>query len=163
MRIKPLIIFLLAFAASLNQVNAQQIHTMLRPLKPLLGSWEMTSPNGRIIEVWTYDSPAKFAGKSFRIGPNNDTTLLEEVEIIHKQGKLYYIPTVVGQNEGKPVEFALKSKGGGVFIFENKLHDFPQRVCYQLQSENDLLAWIEGSKNGKDRRSEFRYRRVGSR
>ena len=154
---------LLALAASLNQVYAQRINAMLRPLKPLLGNWEMNTPKGKIIEVWTYDSPVRFSGKSYRISADNDSTLLEEVEIVKEQGNLFFVPVVTGQNEGKPVKFALKSRIGGAYVFENKSHDFPQRVVYHLQSANELLAWIEGSKNGKERKSEFRYHRSANR
>jgi len=157
------ILLLLAFALSLKSTYAQRTKATLRPLKPLLGHWEMDVPDGKIIEVWTYDSPARFSGKSFQVGAKSDSTLLEEAKIIARNGKLYFIPTVSGQNEGKPVEFVILSRAGRKYVFENKSHDFPQRVGYHLLSANELLAWIEGSKNGKDRKTEFRYRRSGSR
>jgi len=163
MRNKPIILLLLAMIASLNYVYAQRLNGALRPLKSLIGSWEMKSGEGRIIEVWRYESPIKISGKSFRIGLNNDSTLLEEADIVKKNGRLFFIPIVAGQNEGQSVEFGLKSRTRRQYIFENKEHDFPQRVGYHLQSSDDLLAWIEGSKNGKDQRSEFRYRRSGKR
>lgn len=156
-------ITLLLFAATFmvgHSAAAQQLNALLEPLKPLLGSWEMNSSEGRIIEVWKYDSPGKLSGKSYSIGKDKDSTLLEEVDIVEREGQLYYIPTVSGQNAGRPVEFTLKSRSGGIYVFENKEHDFPQRVCYHLQSSNELLAWIEGEKNGKTRKSEFRYRRA---
>ncbi len=45
-------------------------------------------------------------------------------------------------------------------VFENPDHDFPQRVGYERQGSDALLAWIEGSQNGRPRRVEFPYRRV---
>ncbi|NEU08921.1 hypothetical protein GZH53_11415 [Flavihumibacter sp. R14] len=160
MKNKISFILLVVALTTFNSAFAQQVNELLRPLKPLLGSWEMNSPDGRIIEVWKYSSPEKFSGKSYRVGTNKDSTLLEEVDIVEREGQLYYIPTVSGQNSGMPVEFILKSQSGGIYVFENKTHDFPQRVCYHLQSSNELLAWIEGEKNGKTRKSEFRYRRA---
>ena len=43
-------------------------------------------------------------------------------------------------------------------VFENPKHDFPQRIGYERKG-NTLLAWIEGTQNGKVRRVEFPYQR----
>jgi hypothetical protein len=48
-------------------------------------------------------------------------------------------------------------------VFENPDHDFPQRVGYEKQGADSLLAWIEGSQNGRTRRVDFPYRRVACR
>ena len=44
-------------------------------------------------------------------------------------------------------------------VFENPKHDFPQRIGYERKG-NALLAWIEGTQNGKVRRIEFPYLRT---
>jgi hypothetical protein len=44
-------------------------------------------------------------------------------------------------------------------LFENPKHDFPQRIGYERKG-NALLAWIEGTQNGKLRRIEFPYLRA---
>ena len=46
-----------------------------------------------------------------------------------------------------------------ILVFENPKHDFPQRIGYQRKG-NALLAWIEGTQNGKVRRVEFPYLRT---
>ena len=145
---------------STSDLYAQRLDARLKPLKQLLGDWEMSTPGSRIIESWTYLNRKSFQGKSVKVNSNGDTTLLEQIKIQVKDGKLRYIPVVEGQNSGKPVAFTLVSAKSGKYVFENKLHDFPQRIVYWFKSENDLFAWIEGEKNGKPRRAEFRYRRV---
>ena len=45
-------------------------------------------------------------------------------------------------------------------VFENKEHDFPQRVGYRRLGADSVLAWIDGTSNGKAQRFEFPYRRV---
>ena len=45
-------------------------------------------------------------------------------------------------------------------IFENLQHDFPQRIGYQRNGPDSLLAWIEGTEKGQVRRVEFPYRRT---
>lgn len=63
--------------------------------------------------------------------------------------RIVYSPTVTNQNNGQPVRFELISTTGHRYIFENKKHDFPQRVIYHLVSNNAVHARIEGTKNGK--------------
>jgi hypothetical protein len=45
-------------------------------------------------------------------------------------------------------------------VFENPKHDFPQKVGYQRDGADTLLAWIEGTDKGQTRRIEFPYRRA---
>ena len=45
-------------------------------------------------------------------------------------------------------------------VFENKAHDYPQRVGYRLAADGHLAAWIDGVSQGKARRVEFPYDRV---
>ena len=45
-------------------------------------------------------------------------------------------------------------------VFENKAHDFPQRVAYRLMPDGSLNAWIEGTRDGKTRHIDFPYQRV---
>jgi hypothetical protein len=45
-------------------------------------------------------------------------------------------------------------------VFENREHDFPQRVGYERTAPDTLSAWIDGTINGKARRVEFPYKRV---
>lgn len=48
----------------------------------------------------------------------------------------------------------------GVLVFENREHDFPQRVIYRRASDGRLDARIEGTINGQPRAVDFPYRRV---
>jgi hypothetical protein len=43
------------------------------------------------------------------------------------------------------------------FIFENKEHDFPQRIIYHFTSEKILNASIEGEAGGTLKRKEFLF------
>jgi len=45
-------------------------------------------------------------------------------------------------------------------LFENPEHDYPQRVGYRRVGTDSVLAWIDGTSNGKQQRVEFPYRRV---
>ena len=44
---------------------------------------------------------------------------------------------------------------GTGLLFENPAHDFPQQVGYRREEGDRMVAWIEGTSNGKPRRVEF--------
>jgi len=48
-----------------------------------------------------------------------------------------------------PTPFKLIETGDKKVVFENKAHDFPQRILYWLDSAGALHARIEGPQNGK--------------
>lgn len=56
--------------------------------------------------------------------------------------------------------FLSNSVSDSMAVFENSAHDFPQRVGYRCVRPDSLLAWIEGTIDGKARRVEFAYRRT---
>jgi hypothetical protein len=56
--------------------------------------------------------------------------------------------------------FAAASGHARAVVFENPAHDFPQRIGYESGDAATLLAWIEGPRDGRVRRIEFRYRRI---
>jgi hypothetical protein len=56
-----------------------------------------------------------------------------------------------------PTEFAMKEIGPQRIVFENKKHDFPQRIIY-WRDESGLAARIEGTMNGKEEGRDWRYK-----
>ncbi|MNR26169.1 hypothetical protein D3C85_1433620 [compost metagenome] len=97
------------------------------------------------------------SGKSYRINAKGDSTLTETLKVRNVGKDTFYCSTVNGQNEGKEVCFKLISTTDQTYVFENKMHDFPQRIVYQDKGKREMLAWIEGELNGKSRKSEFKY------
>jgi hypothetical protein len=124
-----------------------------------LGSWEMQTPKGKIVEQWMQNPDKTLSGKSYRINAKGDSVLTETLQIRKVGKETFYCSTVNGQNEGKEVCFKLISTKDQIYVFENPSHDFPQKIVYQNQGKNEMLAWIEGELNGKSRKSEFRYKR----
>jgi len=68
----------------------------------------------------------------------NDTTLVEEVQLILKECQIYYIPTVKNQNGGKPVHGARRARTNdnasrlpGLF-FKKALDDYNKTVMHLM-------------------------------
>lgn len=74
-----------------------------------------------------------------------------------EQGKLQYIALPSGQTQAT---FGEKSFANNEIVFENLQHDFPQRISYRLSAENQVLARIEGMRNGKLKGIDFPLKRV---
>jgi len=125
----------------------------------LEGRWEM-SRSGRIIqEEWL---PA-LGNTMMCIGRvvNGDSLVDHEIVILRQHGsRLAYEAHPMGQ---QPATFLSTHISDNSVVFENLAHDFPQRIGYQRQGKDSLLAWVEGPSNGKTKRNEFAYRRVDAR
>jgi len=87
------------------------------------------------------------------------TVEYEFMQLLHlPDGVLAFVPQPSGR---PPTTFRLSSMGAFEAVFENAEHDFPQRIAYSRPEETQLLASIEGQRNGVTRRIEFRFARVG--
>lgn len=96
-------------------------------------------------------------GKSYKLR-GADTVLLEQVLLEADKDGIYYRPLVTNQNQGR-VSFKLLSGQEKKFVFENKEHDYPQRVVYQFITKDSLHAWIEGTENGVEKRADYYFRK----
>ena len=152
---KHLILLAFLFVAQLS-ANAQ--NKSIKQFNFMLGTWEMKTATGKITESWVKQKDS-LIGKSYRHTLKGDSTLMETLIIKKIDGHFYYCSKVNGQNDNQTIKFKLLPVKENTFIFENPSHDFPQRIVYQNKAKDELLAWIEGEKNGKKRKSEFSYKR----
>lgn len=125
----------------------------------LLGSWRHQTPKALFAEEWTKQNDSTYAGNSYTL-VNKDTVSSETVQLVQRNGQLYYIPTVKKQNGGLPVSFTLKAATAGTLSFANPEHDFPQTISYQLINQDSLVATISGVSKGQSRSIPFPMRRV---
>jgi hypothetical protein len=82
----------------------------------------------------------KVSGEKMRIGPSS--------------AGISFFAEPSGQ---QPAEFPLASTGERSLVFENKAHDFPQRVLYWREGEA-LRARIEGVVKGRSEAMDWTYR-----
>lgn len=150
-------LLLFVFFLVLSSGSSAQLKTSLSDFGFLKGSWSMNTSKGRIVELWKMNIDSGMDGISYAISSTGDSTLLETIKLYESAGSIYYEPTGNGAGNDSTVTFKLVSANNKIFVFENKNHDFPQRISYQLQSANKILAWIEGNVNGKFRKIEFPY------
>ncbi len=86
-----------------------------------------------------------------------DRSFFEFLRIEQRDDGIFY----VAMPRGKPgTDFRLTHLEHGRAVFENPEHDFPQRIVYARDGDV-LSATIEGTENGEQRRSKWRWQRAG--
>lgn len=127
----------------------------------LVGEWMDSTFDGKLVETWNRIDDSSFVGSSIYMS-GIDTISYEEISLKKKSNKIYYIPSVQNQNDGKPVYFELTSTKNNEFVFENEEHDYPKKIVYTNPQKDSLVAYIDGpSSNGNQKRF-FRMHRVNN-
>ena len=121
----------------------------------MAGTWAEEKPGVVVREMWLAPRDGVMAGATQTNRTGRDPKI-EWASIKATADGAVFLPVIAGQ---APVSFRLQPSADGEAVFENKAHDFPQRVIYRRCGE-DLCAAIEGVIEGKLRRQEWRYRRV---
>lgn len=93
----------------------------------------MEQSNGSFrLESWQKERNS-FIGTGMKVS-SGDTVLLEELKIKCENEQIHYIALVPGQNNAMPIAFSLIAIEDHRYTFENRLHDFPQRIIYDWKS-----------------------------
>jgi hypothetical protein len=115
---------------------------------------------GGAYEEWSEPKGDSMIGRAYKLSGPSDTIVSEQI-VLKKVGEsIWYIPTVAGQNSGKPVAFKMIAYSDSSFTFENKEHDFPQRVIYRFVNNDSIVATIEGLDSTVRRFFDFYYTRM---
>lgn len=120
----------------------------------LHGCWSISAGGRTVEEQWMAPRGGVMLGTGRTV---KDGKLVEyEFVIIRERGDaLVYEAHPSGQPSA---EFVSILVGDSEVVFENKNHDFPQRIGYR-RSAAGIEAWIEGSVGGKSRKIAFPYQR----
>ena len=131
---------------------------ILADLSFIRGHWRNEQQGSMQEEWWTDDRGNIMLGIS-RIAKPGKSAFFEYLRIELKQGKIYYVASPKG---GQPVSFALIELTGKRVVFENKQHDFPQRIIYERVGDQVLSARIEGEIDGQIKSSSWQWHKVGT-
>ncbi|SHG36915.1 hypothetical protein SAMN05443549_103415 [Flavobacterium fluvii] len=120
----------------------------------LLGNWENKSDDGHLLETWKKVNDSLYDGESYFI-KGKDTLHFEKIQMKQKGENLFYIATVKGQNNNKPVTFMHNDTIEKQLVFENPKHDFPQKISYSLITKDSIVIQISGIQQGKPSSERF--------
>jgi hypothetical protein len=130
------------------------------PVEWLAGCWTQQGREAGSAEQWMAPAGGVMLGMA-RMLKNGRVVEFEFMQIrADADGKLSFI----AQPQGRPpTEFKLlrqKEGEGAEAVFENLVHDFPQRVLYRREAADRLVARIEGTMKGKERGIDFPMQRT---
>ena len=106
----------------------------------LPGKWQVESAKGTMFEEWQMDGQRlKGEGYTVKDGQKklNETLFLENFD-----GQWAYIALPKGQII---TLFRLIQADNNSYIFENKEHDFPQRIYYNFDGQKTIHVTVEGN------------------
>jgi hypothetical protein len=154
--VRQRMVLLAVMVLALASTSPAQTKPSLDDFGWLSGCWEGRVRDAVIEEIWSKPGGMSMLGLG-RTVKENRTVSFEFMQIREDNGTLVFLPQPQG---GTRVPFPLKDFLEGKVTFENKEHDFPQRVIYERKGPGLLLASIEGTYKGKEEREEFQMRRV---
>jgi len=109
----------------------------------LEGTWKME--NREVYEHWDKLNAHSLKGFSYEISEGK-MNITEYLDIAEEKGKINYTATVIGQNNGKRVDFRL-IRSDSVFVFSNPGHDFPKKIIYNKRSGSEILVTISNERD----------------
>lgn len=125
----------------------------------LLGNWENKSDDGDLLENWKKVNDSLYEGESYFI-KGKDTLHFEKIQMKQKGEALFYITTIKGQNNDKPVTFIHNDTIEKQLVFENPKHDFPQKIAYSKITKDSIIIQISGIQQGKPSSERFSMKKT---
>jgi hypothetical protein len=121
----------------------------------LSGTWTGTENDLSMEEHWTEPAGGILLGLH-RDVKDGRTVLFEFLRIEETPDAVTYWASPKGRpaTPFKLVEHAEKR-----VVFENKDHDFPQRILYWIDVDGSLAARVEGTRGGKSSSEEWRWKK----
>lgn len=154
-----LVAVLAADAADAAVAAVPRAPVSLSSLTWLAGCWQRTAPDRVVEEQWMAPAGGLMLGMSRTIRTADGGLIeFEQVRIEARGDSAVY---VAHPSRQAMATFAAVAYNDSLILFENKGHDFPQRIGYRKVGADSLEAWIEGpGKEGTTRKIDFPYRRV---
>ncbi|MBZ0242514.1 MAG: DUF6265 family protein [Bacteroidales bacterium] len=119
----------------------------------LVDDWK-TTKGPLMYESWEIDADSILLGSAFSVN-GSDTLMIEKMQLIRQGDSLVYKVNVGSQ---KTVSFGLVKATKNSWIFENKAHDYPNRIIYKMINDSILHARTENSAGNKV--VEFHFKKI---
>lgn len=132
--------------------------TTIEGFSGMAGCWERKddAKKSLISEQWMKPAGTSIFGVG-RTVKNSTTTGWEFMRIEKREDGIYFVSRP--KENVEDTAFKMISSTAGEFVFENREHDFPQRVIYRLKG-TAMTGRVEGNNNGKFLGIDFPMARV---
>jgi hypothetical protein len=152
---RPTTILTLLFLAG-APLPAQPPADGVAGLSWLEGRWEGTSDGVAMEESWT----APRGGALLGLHRDVKDGRMVSFEFLRIQAMPEGVVYFASPRSAPPTPFRLAELGDRRVVFENRQHDFPQRILYWLDAAGALHARVEGPRGGSTASEEWTWTRV---
>jgi hypothetical protein len=121
----------------------------------LEGSWLHEEEGRRVEEVWLAPAGGMLLGLNRDVG-DAKRAFFEYLRIEERDDGIFYVSSPRG---APPTDFRLVTLERDRVVFENPVHDFPQRIEYR-RAGDELRARISNLDESSGRTSEWHWRLV---
>ena len=125
-------------------------------IKLFPGKWKMDVENVEVYEEWQLVNENELIGISYSI-EDGVKNISESIYLKKFADQWAYVAVPKNQNIAL---FALIENSPKKFLFENKEHDFPQKISYEFHKNGRMTTAIQGDVNGEIKSKEFSFRIV---
>ena len=140
------------FLMAIEPAEAQQV---LQELHWLEGVWSRLPEKSEIrLEIWQKAPDGSLLGRGC-IVQGTDTLVTERLKIIQSRQNTVFVAEA--RHYSSPVYFVLSRKGGGIWVFENPGHPYPNLISYRRKGPDQMACTSEGS----GRKVLVYYQRIG--
>lgn len=110
----------------------------------MTGAWARSDGENWADEYWTPPRGGMMVGAS-RSGKGDKLVFWEHMRIVQEGGGLVFIAIAGDQ---KPVRFVEARRSDNEIVFENQVHDYPQRIHYWREGKElkARISLIDGTK-----------------
>lgn len=116
----------------------------------MLGDWQLEDSLGVLTESWTQIDDSTYNGSTLYVKNKKDTIHFETMELMQNEDLLIYTSTVKGENGNQPVSYRLIEDNDSLLVFENKKHDYPQKLRYQKENDSTIQIVVLGKQGKKE-------------
>jgi hypothetical protein len=121
----------------------------------LTGNWIETGETRTVRERWS----GPYGGVLLGIGVTTQGDAAKSFEFFRIAKTATGLSYFASPNAAAPTEFKAIEICADKVVFENRAHDFPQRVIYAKGTSGTLNARIEGTIEGSLKGGDWRYKR----
>jgi len=123
----------------------------------MIGCWANSDAEPGTSETWRVSNDGSMIGFG-RISRGEQVVTTERMRIEKSaDGNLVFIASPAGQDSTR---FVIVNIADDEVVFENRQHDYPQRIIYRLLSVDRMLARIEGVVDGVAMSKDFHFQKV---
>jgi len=147
--------FKVIFLTALVSINLPAFAEDVQNLSWMTGCWRGEDRGVQMEECWSKPEGGALLG-THRDIVNGKMVSWEFMRIDGSQQDIVYYASPKSRT---PTPFTLLTTSTNKVIFENKEHNFPQRIIYWLDAEGKLNARIEGKKGEKEVSMQWTWKR----